>query len=422
MSRTHLGRALRDRAILSYSLGHFASNVGTWMQRVGVGWLAYDLTGSAGWVGVVVACEIVPAILLAPWGGALADRSNHLALVRLCQIFSLLQTLVLAGLAAAGLLPIWTLALVTLALGLIEGMGQPARLVVISDVAPPPLIPVAITLSSFGFNTARFLGPALAGATLVTSGPALTFFVGAAAHAVFLAVLSALIRRHRGRPPRPAEGEGGVLAGIRHAGAHPVVAPIMMLLVAVALLARPFAEILPAISAEFVDRSPAALAAMMASVGIGAMAGGVFTLFRDGLTAIVTSALAAPGGLAAAVLAFVLTYEWYWPTFIALAVAGFCMVQSGIGTQSIIHLTVDQSLRGRVLSLFGLVFRGGPAVGALAIGFAGDRLGLALPLGLAAGLSGLVWLFVWFRRERILSASREAALAHAAPSVADPLE
>lgn len=410
MSRTHLGEALRDPAILSYSLGHFVSNVGTWMQRVGVGWLAYDLTGSAAWVGVVVACEVVPAIVLSPFGGALADRSDHVAIVRLCQGLAVLQAMLLTGLAAFDLLPILVLAGVTLMLGLIEGMAQAPRLAIISDIASGRLIPVAITLSSFGFNTARFLGPTVAGFTLVAGGPELTFLIGAATHLVFLAVLSSLHRRRRGAAPvAHGNGEGGVMAGLRHAVHHPVVAPMMLLLGSIALFARPFAEILPAIAAEFVNRSPGALAAMMASVGIGAMLGGIFMLYRTGIVPIVTVALAGPAGLVAALFAIVLFYDWPLVLYPALAATGFCMVMSGIGTQSAIHFTVDRHLRGRLLSFFGLVFRGGPALGALAIGAVGDRTGLALPLGIAAGIAGGVWLVIWSRRAAILAATEREA-------------
>jgi predicted MFS family arabinose efflux permease len=191
-----------------------------------------------------------------------------------------------------------------------------------------------------------------------------------------------------------------VADGLRYALRHPGIGPILLLQAILALCARPFVELLPGFAAEVFGRGAPGLAMLSSTIGIGAIVGGVWLAQRSdqgGLTRVV---LGSSVLIALTVLAFALC-RWFWPAVACVALAGFAMVVAGAGTQTVLQTAVDEDMRGRVLSLFGLIFRGGPALGALVIGVASEAFGLQAPLAVGALLGLLAAAFLWRRREAI---------------------
>jgi MFS family permease len=407
MSRDPWRRALGDPSIRRYVTGTFLSNIGTWIQRVTMGWLVFTLTGSAGWVGAVAACEVLPSILIAPFAGVLVDRSDRLLLLITGQTCALAQAALVSALAFAGLVELPALIAAAVALGLIDGLNQPARLTIISDVAPPDLISGAIGLNSFGFNTARFIGPVVAGAALSAGGPPLAFALNSVSFVPLIGLLVVLRRRRGAAPARPKLAmRAGIVGGVNHIAGHAVLGPIFLLLIAFGFFARSFFELLPAIAGLWFGASPGALASLTASVGVGAMVGGLWMLGRSGVSAILATALLMPAGAIAVGAAFTAFAGVKVAAYPLLFMMGFFLVTCTVGMQSLIHLTVDPAHRGRVLSLYGLVVRALPAAGALAIGYVGDRIGLRIPLFAAFGAAGAIWAWIWLKRATLYKAVR----------------
>jgi MFS family permease len=396
-----LRQAWGERSIRFFLLGAFLSNIGTWIQRIAVGWLVFDLTHSAGWVGAIAACELVPSLLVAPFGGVLVDRGDRLRLLAWGQVCAQMQAVLLAVLAAFDLVGIVTLAAAALTLGLIEGINQPARLALVSDVAPRPLVAATVSLNAFGFNGARFVGPIVAGLALTAGSPALAFALNGLSFVPFILLLLRL--RHSPVAARIAASDSGdgIVGGLRHAAGHPVIGLTLLLLLTVSLTSRALVELLPAIAGKWFGPAPAELTWLTVSVGLGAMAGGVWMLRRGTLGAVLAATLAGPAGLAAAMLLFAFVGDTRWIAYTLLAAMGFLSLVSGSGTQSLIHLTASPAYRGRVLSLFGIIQRAAPAVGALLLGLLADAMGLgpAFVLGSAGGAAA--WLWVWRRRRRL---------------------
>ena len=398
-------RALQNPNYGIYTAGNSVSLIGTWMQRVAVGWLTWQLTGSGAWLGAMAFADLFPTVLIGPFAGAAADRWDRRRALRAGQSLMLAQALVLFALTATGLITIWLLLALTLFAGVVVAFNQPTRLALIPSLVRREDLAAAVATNSIIFNSARFLGPAAAGVIIVTGGVAAAFAANAACTAALVLALSRIRLADRGRD-RGAR-RGGLLAevgeGLGYAARHRGIAPLLLLLFAAGLCARPFVELLPGF-ADAVFRSGAeGLATMTSSVGLGAIAGGLWLARRDGQDGLAAVALASPLVLALALFGFVAS-DRFWLALPSLAVAGFAMVAGGVGTQTLLQLAVEGRLRGRVLALYGLIFRGGPALGALVMGALSEVFGLRLPLAAGACLAALAGAAAFARRRAIAAA------------------
>lgn len=392
-------RALGNPSYGIYTFGSAFSLIGTWMQRVAVGWLAWELTESGAWLGILAFADLFPTVLIGPLAGALADRRNRLTVVRLSQVLGCLQAVTLFALTAAGAITIEILLALTLFLGVVVAVNQPARLALIPHLVPQEDLPAAVAINSIIFNAARLLGPAAAGALIVTSGVAGAFAANAITFLIFIVALGRVrateTPRRSGQSRAPLFGD--VASGFRYAAGHPGIAPALLLLAAVCLGVRPFVELLPGFAGEVFRAGAPGLALMTSTVGLGAVLGGLWLARRPGRDGLTGVLLWSAFLLAAAILVFAAS-DSLWLALPALLVTGICMVAQGVGTQTLLQLAVDPAMRGRVMSLYGLILRGGPALGALAMGTASEQVGLAWPLAVGALLTLLVWALLWHRR------------------------
>jgi predicted MFS family arabinose efflux permease len=393
-------RTLAHRDFGIYVAGNSVSLIGTWMQRIGVGWLAWELSHSGAVLGLVAFADLFPGVLIGPFGGALADRTDRLRVIKIAQTLIMLQALTLFALTASGAINVPLLLALVLFGGAVIGFNQPARLALVPSLVPRADLATAVAINSIVFNTARFIGPALAGLAIVALDIGAVFALNALSFLVFLFALWRL----RLRPlaaPRPGRSMlGAVAEGLGYALRHPGIGPILVLQAVLAVSARPFVELLPGFAAEVFGRGAPGLAALSSTIGIGAIAGGLWLAQRPGHAGLPRVVLLSSVVVALSVLAFALC-PWFWPALACVAVAGVAMVVAGAGTQTVLQTAVAEDMRGRVLSLFGLIFRGGPALGALVIGTASEALGLSAPVAVGALLGLLAALWLWRRREAI---------------------
>ncbi|MCG8355998.1 MAG: MFS transporter [Kiloniellales bacterium] len=398
-------RALRHPNYGIYTAGSSVSLIGTWMQRIAVGWLAWELTGSGAWLGAVAFADLFPTVLIGPLAGAAADRWNRLRVIKVSQCLACCQSVTLFVLTATGAMTIELLLLLTLALGVIIAFNQPARLALIPNLVPREDLPAAVAINSVIFNSARFLGPAVAGLLIVSVGVAAAFAANALTFTVFLFALSRIRLQAPASPPsdrdRPLFGD--IAEGLRYVAGHPGIAPLLLMMVIVSTCARPFVELLPGFADRVFGSGADGLAIMTSTVGLGAVAGGLWLAQRAGAQGLTRLVLASGLVLGLALLGFVATRA-LWLAVPALALAGFVMVVGGVGTQTLLQLSLEPDMRGRVMSLYGLIFRGAPAVGALAMGGASDFVGLRLPLAVGAGLTLLACALIWTRRRHLAAA------------------
>jgi predicted MFS family arabinose efflux permease len=282
----------------------------------------------------------------------------------------------------------------TLVRGALAAINQPARLTLVPSLLPREHLPAGLALNSLLFNLARFIGPAVAGVAIAAGGISFAFALNAVSYVVLLHALWVL-DVPRATKPEVARGVRGTLKqaadGITYVRNSPTLAPILFMFAVVALCGRPVQELLPGFADDVFGRGAFGLALMTSAMGLGAMLGG-YSIIRAASHAGLTGPLFVNYAVMCAAL---LIFAWttlFWFGLLLLVVLGFTMAVNSICTQSLVQYAVDDAYRGRVMSLYGMIFRGFPAIGALAIGVAADVFGLALPLAAASLLMLVAWL------------------------------
>jgi len=408
-------RALSIRNYRAYSIGNAVSLIGLWLQRVAVGWLAWELTHSGTWLGLVAFADLFPVVVLSPVAGALADRRDRVWVIRGTLLVSTAQAALLAALTASGFISIWPLFLLTLLLGVANAMNQPARLALIPDLVDRASLPSAVAINSIIFNNARFVGPAIAGVVIAEGSVALAFVINAMTYIAFVAALARL--DHVPLEPPAARGRWGMwsetLEGYLYALRHPGIGPILAVFAATSLAARGFVELLPGFTDAVFHRGPQGLAWLTATTGLGAMAGGIWMARRHGIEGLTTVTVAFMLVIALALLGFTAS-DNFWAALVCLFIAGFGLVVTGVAAQTLVQSAVAPAMRGRVMGLYGMIFRGGPALNALLLGLLSSHFGLRLPLAAGAAFCVLIWLWSRWRQgswTRALEPAPQAAPA-----------
>lgn len=383
-------------------VGNLLSNIGTWAQRIAVGWLTYEFTGSASWVGIVAACEVVPSMLLQPLGGALTDRMQRWKLLAIGQGLAASQAILLTLISAVSMLSLPLLVACTLILGLLEAINQPSRMTIVGDLAPKELLRPSISLNSIANNTARFIGPMIGGGALALGGPTSAFFINAISFVPLVAVVFTLRKMPQAAIAASSTSIWrGVPEGLNYIRLHPLLSVIFAMAIVLALCSRAVMDLLPAISGFWFGGESAVLATMTTSVGLGAMAGGMWIMGRNDIDEVLLTVLTLPGIMIVAIFAFAFVGQHEYACYPLLVILGFCAVGSGVGMQSIIHLNVDSAFKGRVLSFYGMIQRGLAAIGAIIIGTAADSVGITLAIAIACLFSMVAWFRTWRKRNTL---------------------
>jgi MFS family permease len=392
-----------------FSAGNAVALVGMWMERIAVGWLAWQLTESGFWLGVVAFADFFPVVVIGPIAGAFADRLDRLRVVQVSQSLLLLQAGVLTLLTATGFINIWLLVALTAVHGVVVAFNQPARLALIPSLVGPGDVAAAVAVNSVFFNLARFIGPILAGLAIVASGVAMAFLINTLSYVAYLVALARIrAAPEEVKPSAPRGLWADVGDGIRYAATHPGIAAVLFLGIAIGVGGRPLSELLPGIADDVFRSGAAGLSILASAMGGGAILGGLWLSHRahaSGLTAVavVSAAVGAVAGVAT------IATDRLWLAVPAIAVCGFCTSASGISIQTLVQLAADRAMRGRVMGLYGLIFRGAPAVGALAAGLASATFGLRWPVVFGAVAVLAVGLWTYLHRARIAAALEQSA-------------
>ncbi len=400
-----IGEALGHRDYRLYSIGAAANYLGTWIYRTGLNWYTWELTQSPAWLGIVVFAEVLPIICLVPVTGALVDRIGALRVAKRAQIVSAAVMGALAALTIAGMMTIEILLVLVALNGATMSLMQASYFSLVASLVPREHLSSAVALQSSLVQTARFVGPAVAGLILVFVGAGLAFAVNAVSYFVFLGLLLMIAYRDPKRRPE-ASLFGEIVQGVAYVAGHPTIRVLLLVTVLVAILLRPVVELLPAFAAEVFDRGADGLAWFLSIAGLGAIFGSLAVARRgrvEGLTWLLALTTVLAGG---ALLVFAGT-GLFWLAVLLMAVYGLATNVSSICSQILIQNVVDPSLRARVMSLVGLTFRAVPAAAAAVLGALAEIWGLGLPVTIAALLGILVGLWA-IRQIRVAGLDRRA--------------
>ena len=389
-----LGRALSHRDSRIFFGGSALAWTGLWMQRIAVSWLAWELTGSAFWVGMVAFCDLAPAVIVSPFAGAMADRVDRVKLAMWTQLAIAVQALAVAGITASGHMTIFILLGLEVIGGIAASFAQPARQTLMPGIVPRADLPAAVAANSLCFAVARFIGPALAGPVIALWGvvPA----ISANAVGYLISGLSLLLLRvaaaERQGHPASASLWGEVTAGIGYAARHKGLGPLLLFAALAAILLRGVQEILPPFVAWVFGRGAESLAVLTACFGVGALIAGLWVAQRGRLEGTTRIAVFAVGAQALATAGFVAT-GWFPLGMLCAALIGAAASMHGVSAQTLLQSSTDPAYRGRMLSLWGLITRACPALGALALGGLGQVFGLTTPTLVAVVLA--LGVFAW---------------------------
>jgi len=380
--------AFRHRDFRLFWSGQLVSLIGTWMQSVGQSWLVLELTGSPFSLGLVNALQFTPILLLSPVGGTLSDRLGKRRILLVTQAVMMAQAFVLAALVRSGHVRYWHVAVLAVLYGLGRAVDIPARQSFLSDLVGRADLPNAVALNSVVFNSARIVGPGVAGLLIARFDVGIAFFLNGLS---FIGVLVALLAmRTEGHPD--AAGRLGVreslLAAIRYAASTPSVAFTLGLLVVVSVLALNYNLVVPLIARDVLGEGAEGFGWLMSSLGAGAIAGALgVALLRRGRPPL--SFLAATGAILC-VGAIVLALAGRFTVAMAvLAVLGCFQIIFSTGCNTALQLIAPDAMRGRVMGLYAMAFAGVTPFGSLLIGTIAEHLGVQTAC-VVGGVTGLV--------------------------------
>ncbi len=401
MAQGALARALSHREARIFFGASLTAWTGLWMHRIAVAWLAWELTGSAFWVGMVAFCDLGPAVIFSPIAGAVADRMDRVRLTMIAQAAIAAQAAAIAALTWAGAISIASLLALEVLGGIAASFAQPARQAMMPGLVPRADLPAAVACNSLCFNVARFLGPAAAGPLIAGYGVVPAIALNALAYilaCLTLPLLRVAPEHLRGHPP---EGSllGEVIAGIRYVARHPGIGPLFLFAGVSAVLLRGVQEILPPYVERLFGQGAAGLAMLTAAIGVGALAAGLWVASRGRLAGVTRLAVAGVAAQGLAIAGFVAT-GWFPVAVLCAALFGACASVHGISVQVLAQSAAATPMRGRTLSLWGLITRACPAAGALMLGLLGEWFGMRLPTLLAVALALMVAAFAATRIRR----------------------
>lgn len=383
-----------------YASGNALSLVGTWVQRVAVGWLTWELTHSATWLGIIAIVDLAPAIVMGPLGGAIADRNSPLRITFITQVLAMIAAGLLTVVTALGLMTAPVLALIVFFHGLAMSFNQPARLALVYSLVDRQHLPSAIALNSVVFNTARFIGPAIAGAALVYSGPALAFGINTVSFITFLIALSRikLEPKVRDRAKSTDSLWADIRDGASYAFSHANIGPLLLFAAVISVSARSYVELLPGFADTVLQGGAATLAILSSAMGIGAVVFGLWLGNRRNAKPTIRFVAGCFALLALTVLGFAFSTSVVLSTLLVSISGGF-MTMAGVSMQTYLQLNVDAHYRARLMSLYGIIVRAAPALGALLIGGIADFIGLSWPVA-GGAIVALVAALLLFSKDR----------------------
>ena len=378
----------------------FASNA-LWMQRVTIGWLAWDLTSSATFVGFVAFINFAPSMIIGPFFGVLIDRVRIKQAAKVTQLLSFMLALGFYLFFTFGILNEVVLSVLSGFSGLVVSAHTPVRMSLAPRLVDRTSVASVITIGAINFNLARLTGPALGGWLIAVWGVSLALLVQMLCYLPFLFAIGLL--RPRERLSSGVKDEAFLSAlnsGIRHVLKSPFICRALLITALYSFLIRGTLEILPVIADGLFNKGAAGLGLLTSSAGFGALLAGMTKALMPGQTSGELPKYVLASALVGIALVSLLGLSNSWGfTLICISYLGFSSTLSGISIQTAIQIDLDDSLRGRVMSLWTMVGIGATAMGAIALGGLADYIGFTLAFGAGSAL-GIVVLATFALRLR----------------------
>jgi MFS family permease len=376
-----IGRALaafhyRDFRVLWF--GAFTSTVGNWMQQVAQSWLVFELTNSSFYLGLDYFFGQLPILLLTLIGGVVADRYDRRHVLLGSQLIQMSTAFTLAVLVYVGRLHVAEILLLSFVAGLGQAFGGPAYQALIPSLVQKKDLPNAIALNSIQFNLARVFGPLLAGATLAAFGTAACFGLNGLSFLVVIVALLSMTIRHT-PPTAPKSLVDELKGGLRYTKNEPTIVALTVLGGLTTFLGLPLLTFLPVFAKDIFHGDINRFSHMMAFSGAGAVCGALIVAWLGRFTHMGRVLLITQAAFGLLITAFAVT-RVVWVSDLLLFCTGAALLMTFSMTASLVQLIVPDHLRGRVMSIYMVAFRGGMPLGSLFAGWAASRSSAPLVL------------------------------------------
>ena len=366
-------RALRHRNFQLFFAGQIISLTGTWMQTVAQSWLVYRLTGSVVLLGMIGFASQFPVFLLTPFGGAVADRYNRHRILLLTQSIAMCLALILAFLTLTGRVEIWHLFVVASGFGIANAFDIPTRQAFAVDMVGKEDLINAIALNSSMFNGARIVGPAIAGIVVAAVGEGWCFFGNAVS---YIGVLSGLLMMRITPVVRPRTGStfSNIAEGFGYVIRTKPVLALLLLLGVVSLMGMPYAVLMPIFADQILGGGSSTLGFLMGASGIGALSAALVMASRKHVFGLGRWIVLACGGFGISLILFSLSRN-FWLSALILIPVGYGMMTQMSSSNTLIQAMIPDELRGRVMSVYSMMFMGLAPLGSLLAGTLAGMIG-----------------------------------------------
>lgn len=394
LSELNLFRAFRSTNYTLYFIGRAVSQFGTWMQRTAVVWLVYSLTQSSFLIGVTLFAEIFPSFLFSVAGGVAADRYDRYQIIRITQVASMIQSVLLAVLAFSGHNVVWAILLLSVLLGIINAFDVPARQSLINDVvADKTDLPNALSLTTATASLAQLLGPALAGLVVSAWGAGVCFLINAASFgAVIVSVMMMTLP-----PYQPKKRERHVFAefaeGFAYLKTRPDIATVILMLGVISLLVLPYNTVLPVFAKEIFKGDASTFGYINSFVGVGSVLGTIYIASRKPGAQIKRILFVCTLLLGLGLMAFSQTANLRLALFFAVLVGYGAIAQFTINNIFVQSESAPE-MRGRVIGILLMAIFGMMPLGSLLVGAISERIGAPATV-LGEGVIGVVVALVF---------------------------
>jgi len=390
--------ALRFRDFRLFWAAQCVSFSGTWMQMTAQGWLVYELTRSPLFLGLVSAATALPILLFSLFGGVLADRFEKRSLLLITQGLSILPPLMIGALTTAGVVNVWHVMALGFAIGTINAFDVPARQSFLIHMVERESLLNAIAMNSAAFNSARMLGPVIAGMLIAALGTAACFYVNSAS---YMAVLLALFLIKARSPGKPGEKNffRDIAEGMRFMAGEPEILRPVLLVSTISLFGLPFVSQLPVFAAEVLGMDARGLGLLMGASGAGALTAAILLASVGDIKYKARTMTLAALTFPICVLAFSVSKS-YQLSMAMMFMAGIAVVWFLANANSALQLMSPDGLRGRVMSVYTLMFLGMTPIGHFIMGSLAGSLGSVRAVSIAATVCLLLSCMILLFRRR----------------------
>ncbi|MSR64465.1 MAG: MFS transporter [Verrucomicrobiae bacterium] len=415
LSASHgIFRALRHSNFRLFYAGQGVSLIGTWMQQIAQSWLVYDLTHSPFWLGMIGFIGALPILMFSLFGGVVADRFPKRRLVLGFQSVLMVLALILGLLTGYHVVQVWHVAVIAFLSGLVNAFEMPARQSFIVDMVGKEDLGNAIALNSALFNSARLIGPAIAGILIATVGTSTCFFVNSAS---FLAVIISLLVMkvpHAASPRKHASVLQSTIEGLRYARHTPAVFALLILVSIITIFGWSYSVLMPIFADQILHGGPRGLGILVSFNGVGALTAALTLAAVTDKVRPRRMAFTGIGVFCIGVTALALS-EIFWLSAAMMVLVGFGLVTFFATSNTSLQRRVSDHMRGRIMGIYSFSFAGLFPIGSLMSGFLAHKVSAPFAVIFGACMCGATAIVV----AQLVPPVDEPA-GHASPSADSP--